>query len=77
MRILAFLVVWEKKVGRSFALCHRVRHTLVPKYTPRITNQILVYVCCLMTQVGVTNINFTQVDASSVMAPYIPNDESL
>jgi len=33
MRILAFLVVWGKKVGRSFALCHRTRLTLVPKYT--------------------------------------------
>jgi hypothetical protein len=32
MRILAFLVVWGAKVGRSFALCHRVRNTLVPEY---------------------------------------------
>jgi len=32
MRILAFLVVWGKKVGRSFALYHRARLTLVPLY---------------------------------------------
>jgi len=30
MQILAFLVVWEKKVGRSFALCDRAPNTLVP-----------------------------------------------
>jgi len=32
MQILAFLVVWEKKVGRSFALCDRAPNTLVPEY---------------------------------------------
>jgi hypothetical protein len=32
MRIMAFLVVWGKKVGRSFALYHRARLTLVPLY---------------------------------------------
>jgi hypothetical protein len=33
MRTLAFLVVWGKNVGRSFALCHHAhaRHTQVPK----------------------------------------------
>jgi len=43
MRIFAFLVVWGKKVGRSFALYHRARLTLVPLYTiillPSHTNQ--------------------------------------